>query len=239
MKTSQAVAKCGNCDKTDISLKKCAKCMSVSYCDRECQKSHWKTHKKVCAMLAGATNPKNSAPGEKIPKRSNSKPFTAIYHNNFLHDRPEEETFKILIDILRMRQEDTHAFEGDNMDGSIYNGERTSERAFRQFLRKAKQVEGFLPPWWSDEKVEECVRFGLQSNDFSLGSAQEKSDIQEAWGDDKMPMKLRMLGEKVYGNTPGTGSQGGSTMLQMMMGMERGSGMHSSTLDMAQLFGAR
>jgi len=29
------------------SLKRCAKCHVGSYCSRECQKAHWKVHKKV------------------------------------------------------------------------------------------------------------------------------------------------------------------------------------------------
>jgi hypothetical protein len=32
-------------------LKKCARCQSVFYCDRICQKKHWKAHKKECASL--------------------------------------------------------------------------------------------------------------------------------------------------------------------------------------------
>lgn len=157
-----------------------------------------------------------------MPKRSDAKPFTAIYHNSFLHDRSEEETFKILIDVIRMHQEDVYNLEGETMVGTIYNSEPTSEKAFGDFLRRAKRISGFLPPWFNDEKAEECVRYGLRSDHgFTLDCAREKSDIQEVWGDDRMPMKLRMLGEKVYGNTPG-GSKG-DAMLGMMMQMEGGS----------------
>jgi len=92
-------------------------------------------------------------------------------------------------------------------------------KAFKKFLRKAKTVPGFLPPWWSDEKAEECVRFGLRDADFNLANAREKSDIQEEWKDERMPKKVRMLGEKVYGNTPGgTRSDGIMGMMLMMEG---------------------
>ncbi|KAK3650491.1 Ankyrin repeat and MYND domain-containing protein 2 [Elasticomyces elasticus] len=134
-----------------------------------------------------------------------------------------------------MRQEDVYNLEGDTMRGTIYNQEPTSEPAFRSFLRKAKTIPSFLPPWWTDEKTEECVRFGLRDHSFSLAAAQEKSDIQEKWADNQMPMKLRMLGEKVYGNTPG-GTKSGA-MLGMMMGMEGGTGpAHTTNLDMRGLF---
>ena len=29
---------------------KCADCRQVSYCSRDCQKAHWKTHKSVCTQ---------------------------------------------------------------------------------------------------------------------------------------------------------------------------------------------
>ncbi|KAK4928177.1 Ankyrin repeat and MYND domain-containing protein 2 [Elasticomyces elasticus] len=134
-----------------------------------------------------------------------------------------------------MRQEDVYNVEGDTMTGTIYNQEPTSEPAFRDFLRKAKTTPGFLLPWWTDEKTEECVRFGLRDNSFSLAAAQGKSNIQEKWGDNQMPMKLRMLGEKVYGNT--RGGTKSDAMLGMMMGMESGTGpAHTTNLDMGSLF---
>ena len=35
-----------------ISLKVCKSCMSVKYCNAECQKKHWPTHKKECKLRA-------------------------------------------------------------------------------------------------------------------------------------------------------------------------------------------
>ncbi|KAJ4351342.1 uncharacterized protein N0V89_006682 [Didymosphaeria variabile] len=43
---------CAQCSAQPDSLKQCIKCHSVSYCNRECQKAHFKTHKKECASLA-------------------------------------------------------------------------------------------------------------------------------------------------------------------------------------------
>eukprot|EP00938_MAST-03A_sp_MAST-3A-sp1_P005039 g5039.t1 len=37
-----------NCDKSGVDFPKCSACKSVYYCSRECQKSDWKRHKKVC-----------------------------------------------------------------------------------------------------------------------------------------------------------------------------------------------
>jgi hypothetical protein len=43
---------CAQCAASPDSLKQCIKCHSVWYCNRECQKAHFKTHKKACAGLA-------------------------------------------------------------------------------------------------------------------------------------------------------------------------------------------
>ena len=36
--------------------KKCSKCKQVQYCDRECQRLHWFSHKKVCARPVSTPN---------------------------------------------------------------------------------------------------------------------------------------------------------------------------------------
>jgi len=41
---------CSTC--SDVGGKKCQKCKSVFYCNRECQKLHWFVHKKQCSSLA-------------------------------------------------------------------------------------------------------------------------------------------------------------------------------------------
>jgi len=127
-----------------------------------------------------------------------------------------------------MRQEDVYALEGDTMIGTIYNQERSSIRAFRQFLRKAKWVPRFFPPWWTEEKENACIEYGMTDPHFSLECAQEKHDIQEKWKDPQMPMKLRMIAESVYGNTPGGSS--GKQVMEMMLLTERGA-LTATTLD--------
>ena len=38
-----------------IQLKACARCGQVYYCSRECQKSHWETHRPMCIPSRGST----------------------------------------------------------------------------------------------------------------------------------------------------------------------------------------
>lgn len=50
--SSKAPEVCAQCSKTGGSLKPCNKCHTTLYCGKDCQKAHFKTHKKVCASLA-------------------------------------------------------------------------------------------------------------------------------------------------------------------------------------------
>lgn len=48
----------GCCIATDKPLQRCAKCHSVAYCDRKCQKQHWGSrHKMACSSLADEQQP--------------------------------------------------------------------------------------------------------------------------------------------------------------------------------------
>ena len=41
-------SKCSFCGKHSEDLKKCSRCRLMQYCNRECQKKHWRTHKSAC-----------------------------------------------------------------------------------------------------------------------------------------------------------------------------------------------
>nr|OQO09251.1 hypothetical protein B0A51_17271 [Rachicladosporium sp. CCFEE 5018] len=167
-----------------------------------------------------------------------SQPFTAIRDGTFLHNRTEEKTFQLLIDCLRLAQEDFYKFSSVNLEGSIFAGSPSSEPAFRTFIASAKSRPNLLPPWWTDAKLEECIQYprreqlDKRNRNFDLRYAQEKSDIQETYGDNSMPMKLRMLAEQIHGHPPS--GQPGASMLNMQASMETGSrqGWASTTIDM-------
>ena len=42
--------KCSLCGNYSESLMRCSRCRSTQYCNRECQKKHWSTHKAVCHL---------------------------------------------------------------------------------------------------------------------------------------------------------------------------------------------
>lgn len=49
---SQGLEKCGFCSKHVTRENCCSSCMRTFYCGRECQRGHWKLHKKECRLLA-------------------------------------------------------------------------------------------------------------------------------------------------------------------------------------------
>jgi len=47
-KPSAAENRCSYCRKYSVNLKKCSRCRAVQYCNQDCQKNHWTTHKVSC-----------------------------------------------------------------------------------------------------------------------------------------------------------------------------------------------
>ncbi|KAK4209386.1 hypothetical protein QBC37DRAFT_443385 [Rhypophila decipiens] len=157
------------------------------------------------------------------------KPFTRLNSGTYLHDRPEKDVFRLLIDVYRMRVEDEYKFAGDVDEDSIYSGNQGMDgtQGFRRFLKKAEhRKRNLLPDWWSDAKREECIRFGKTGGGkwSRLNRAVEKSDIIEHYGDTQFPAQLRMLGEAVYGNVPWVGGASAAENGRMMQALEEKGG---------------
>ncbi|KAL6073867.1 Cobalamin synthesis protein P47K [Balamuthia mandrillaris] len=62
-KTALSKGKCVQCQKEMevAALKVCAGCKMVNYCGRECQRSHWASHKLICRQLAAAASAASSS----------------------------------------------------------------------------------------------------------------------------------------------------------------------------------
>ncbi|KAF5019472.1 hypothetical protein F66182_8511 [Fusarium sp. NRRL 66182] len=236
------MAACNTCNKTGpgVHLKRCAKCSTTPYCSRDCQKADWKVHKKICGKQASSASASASGSGSGGSRFTNAgetglsppkgldqpipNPFTRLDNGTYLHDRPEKDVYRLLIDIYRLRVEDMYKMEGDVEEGTLYSGAPDGLAGFKRFLRKASNQEGLLPSWWTPEKQKACENFGMDSSQWqNLMTATEKQDIIEHYGDSRFPMQLRMFGEAVYGSAPG-GSDG-SAMRKMMAAMESGDGM--------------
>ncbi|OBT58476.1 hypothetical protein VE04_01499 [Pseudogymnoascus sp. 24MN13] len=120
-----------------------------------------------------------------------------LSNDDFLHDRPEGEVFNLLIDSFRMRVEDESVYGGNTI--GVYNGENILP-LFKKFLSLAESRQKLLPTWWSSVERGECERLAESGSQWSdINCAVEKSEIQDHYNDNLMPMKMRILAEKIYG----------------------------------------
>ncbi|KAK1244679.1 hypothetical protein MKX07_003478 [Trichoderma sp. CBMAI-0711] len=201
---------------TDIDLKKAR---------RSSKAAGWKPQKtasgKIQQPSTAAPGASTSKPRPASPRPDQNMPFTRLGQGTWLRDRPERETYELLIDAYRLRVEDTYVFRGELMEDSLYATGSSGLRGFRTFLRKAEAVPGLLPPWWNEEKKMACEKLGMTRSQWaSLEYAIEKSDIMEHYKDRLFPMKLRILGVAVYGLHPS--GDDATQMLKLMMAMEQG-----------------
>jgi splicing suppressor protein 51 len=202
--SSPAPSSCFNCSKlqTELSeaLKRCSKCQTALYCSQDCQKANWKSHKLTCHRPRAAPppppNPPQQAGGRHNPGFEGMNVAFGLDKDDFLHNIPGDKAFNYLIDCFRMRVEDEYVFGGNTI--GIYNGDKPLPE-FKKFLSLAESRQAILPPWWSPAKRWECERLAVNGTFSNIHGAVEKSDIQEQYNDNMMPMKLRVLGEKIYG----------------------------------------
>ena len=121
-----------------------------------------------------------------------------MFGGSRLDQLSHRDCFARLIDSYRLRVEDDYTFKGE-LNGLYGGGDPL--KGFQKFLNKAERLgTAFLPPWWCEEERRECERYAVDASEWSdLNCAVEKHDIQEHYGDPAMPMKLRLMAEKVYG----------------------------------------
>lgn len=201
---------CANCQSVHDSLKTCGSCKALKYCNRDCQKAHWKRHKENCTRLAQGQHHTYISSEEltqyNLPHSLFMLDLEQRIRDNFApHDIPQQMTFQLLIDTFRTRQEAEFVFAKVKLADSVYDNARTSEVAFRTFMSKVSAVQGLLPPWWSAEKIEECIAYSRTTPLFSLALALTQAHVNAIWRDERMYLKLMMLGRVIYGYCSGGG----------------------------------
>lgn len=233
---------CHTCNKpetTNEKLSYCGRCKSstILYCSRQCQESDYTEHKKNCrvnnAIFAFAGEPiERNIPipqgftkargGLELPV---SKPFHRLQARKWLHERPEADVYKLLIDVYRMRMADAHTYAGFcDLDGIYGDGADGSPGLYR-FLKLLETKPDLTPGWWSSDKATKCAAFrsyssGSFHNWSDLAYAIQMKDVVRHYADSSMPDQLRLFGEQVYGNDIG-GLLAGKAVLSVRMAAER------------------
>ncbi|KAG0066460.1 hypothetical protein BGZ89_007251 [Linnemannia elongata] len=174
-------------------------------------------------------------PGQEVIskglKKHIDKPFHRLKSKTWLHDRPEEDVYKLLIDCFRMRQHDDFTVEGLKDKDGLYGGANHSQAGFKRFL-------DLLPHWWFMGKAAaNCLRMGgglgaTGTEWSSLARKVDKAAIIDHYANPEMPMQLRMLGEQIY--LRGPAGQSGAQMINLKMEAESG-GVYDMVLDMSRL----
>lgn len=54
LKQAKTSGVCGQCGSSQDGLMLCGRCKARKYCNPECQKQHWKTHKLVCGKTTAS-----------------------------------------------------------------------------------------------------------------------------------------------------------------------------------------
>jgi splicing suppressor protein 51 len=195
--------------------------MNVSYCSHACQEADWEHHKTIYASETLSTTESNtdSAPGtpsnasgeentslaQRVLGVEIENPFKKLSHNKWLHDRPEKDVYKLLIDTYRLRLQDNILYNKYVDADSDYGGATDGGGwGFCRFLERVQSRPGLLPSWWSPIKADECVELGLSGAVWNhLLYIVQKDDIINHYRHYMMPMQMRIFAEQVYSGPTG------------------------------------
>lgn len=163
------------------------------------------------------------------------KPFHRLHAKTWLHGRSERDVYKLLIDTYRLRVVEDNNLTGNVDVDSPYGGATADggTSGFRRFLRMAQRIPGLLPEWWCPAKTTECIQMGCRTRGWNVEATITIRAIMMYYGDNSMPMQLRMLGEQIYGTGPG--GQNGAGVMQLQLQIES-RGFETGYLDSSPLF---
>ncbi|VDB87424.1 unnamed protein product [Peniophora sp. CBMAI 1063] len=85
----KACARCRKPGNEQTRLKKCASCHAVFYCSSDCQKAHWKVHKKICKTLSSDEDAVTLKPFYMESPYFGLRPAAATYRS-VVHNQHEE-----------------------------------------------------------------------------------------------------------------------------------------------------
>ncbi|RDW72369.1 zinc finger MYND domain-containing protein [Aspergillus mulundensis] len=196
--TIQACTKCEKRGTTAPPFKRCAKCSMAWYCSRHCQTADWKTHKKVCGRNSAERLNPFIRPRNLLAVIEN--PYHKLQSKTWLHDRPYDDVYKLLIDTYRLRMYNQWALQGHADEDSIYaSGVSDGYAGFSRFLRLVERRYGLLPDDWSYSDVVDCVNYGLRNEWSDLNGKVNETSIFAYYGSQSVVAELKIFAWQIYG----------------------------------------
>eukprot|EP00462_Mataza_sp_D1_P018041 CAMPEP_0175137980 /NCGR_PEP_ID=MMETSP0087-20121206/10098_1 /TAXON_ID=136419 /ORGANISM="Unknown Unknown, Strain D1" /LENGTH=214 /DNA_ID=CAMNT_0016420839 /DNA_START=9 /DNA_END=650 /DNA_ORIENTATION=- len=188
--------KCGFCSKVlpaEGSRCKCSRCKAVYYCDRECQRKHWKVHKATC-IPPQATNTSGSE--HKEQKSAYTGEVHSIEQANGFRCQPEQ-MFRALTDANMVKGYTQAETQIDCKVGgrfSLFGGTTTGEFVALESPNKIVQKWRFKD--WPDNHFSDVVITLEASNETTcivkltqtnipdvnkFGMHSQKETVEQGW----------------------------------------------------------
>lgn len=141
----------------------CQPIKSIWYCGKQCQIGDWKEHKKHCwsQFLHYFYFRNAKLPTEFRLERQINRPFDLLDVKKWLHHRSDSDTYKLLIDTLRLKLSGG----ATTAVGIDSNGEPRYLPAFRNFLTRLETRKNeLLPLRWTIEMRRACKQVGMNNS---------------------------------------------------------------------------
>ena len=173
---------CDSCKKppkAGAKLRVCSRCKQVRYCSRDCQKSDWKTHKKVC----GKASKKNDAPRNT----TTVKAFTGSvkqWDNQARTFNPHKPNMK-LMELFAMAVKDrSYAKNGKSLNRAVLTVTRAPLKNAMQDFGKANTCSVYQMKLddgtWVCNKMEGCGAPDCQAR-CTVGERVSMGDIKRLY----------------------------------------------------------
>ncbi|KAL2839186.1 hypothetical protein BJY01DRAFT_250604 [Aspergillus pseudoustus] len=195
-----AGAHCSAIRTTEPPFRLCAKCRLTRYCSRGWLKADYKIHKKICSQNAAAREHMNNPPRHlsKLVK----KPYHKLRDRAWLHDRPRQDVYRMLIDAYRLRMDDEWRSSGQADPKSIYcEGVDSGHDGFHTFIMQADIADvangsaKLMPHDWNVTDVIECVtQYSMKKEAWSSLSQKINEDyVYEHYRSYSLGQQLRIF----------------------------------------------
>ncbi|KAJ5750735.1 MYND domain protein [Penicillium manginii] len=130
--------------------------------------------------------------GVQIPN-----PFQRIKDKKWLHDRPKEDIYKLLIDAYRLRMDDDYKFLGLKQPNTPYADANCDGTASLEIFLRMAELLSLLPTWWDESETTACVESAKLLTWSNTAIKITADYVRSYYEDPSMPMQLRIIAEQV------------------------------------------